>query len=253
MSYGISVNNYTNELLISDTYPTPQFLGKLTPSYLSSSSVSGNNVHEYAYSGLTNPVSGKPLMFFVTLPETSSINYYAFDPAIAFAVGSSVSYGMKVITTAAVGTYSLPEVYVFTLTDHKAATGFGVQVFNASGTVTFDSRNTPLGLLFLSNAGTSTQPIYPYGTESTIVLAGLSTFSKVAYLLPFYSAISHGRFGNTYDYVGGVRATDGGVLYMLACAVTDDGTPDSAPSYRYDYTPNVSPTTYAAIDASKYD
>ena len=225
-----------------------------SPTLSSTSTAGGYNVYEYIYSGLSNPVANSPLMFFATLPNTSAVNYYCLDPGMAFSAPSgTVVYSLRVVTTNSVG-FALPEIYVFTLVNHKAATGFGVQVFNPSGALTFDSRNTPLGIISLTDFGLSTGNIYPYTGETPMSIGGpWDGSNKLAYLIPYYFADKHGRFGNTFQYAGGIRAVNNSFFYTSAMPVYDDGTPDSGASYQHDYTPNTNPVTWAIIRASRYD
>lgn len=252
MSFGIQVNNLNGEMLISDAFATPQFFGKLTPTYTGTTVINSKNIHEWSYGGLTRPVANTPYMAIPSYPMNSNLYYYGFGPGINWRNGTTFTQYLYVETPTSVSYTSVPvpDVYVFTLVDHKPQTGYGMQVFNSAGKLMFDSRNKPLALTVLFTPFLT--PLYTDTEQVTYIATGGTGTDKMGLLTPYYSALRHVRFSDTGDYIGGVRSTGPTTFCFKRFQITSDGASDSGVSYTDEYSPNIG-SLVAAFRAFNYD
>jgi hypothetical protein len=169
MSYGLEVTNGSGQVLISSEFKNLHFVQKsTTPDYVDINSnglFGGAKVMRYRVS-----VNETPVPFF-HVPVGSSC---------AVTAVRSVSAGVWDIEVLTDGVN--PEIYVFATTAVVASGDtHGVQVFNSSNEVTFDSRSAPLLVTGLLSIGQPSQPSSSYsssGLSSDSCSTGVSTYSN---------------------------------------------------------------------------
>lgn len=141
--YGISVENYQQEKLVSTKYPVPVYVGKLTFSgepFISVERCRGWQAEDYLGSAGAN----KLILF--NLPTAAANVWYATITNFIVANPTSNLVKAEIYTieegTEALSTAILPEAYVFQLDNIGALQtthNYGLQLYDAGGTKTFDS------------------------------------------------------------------------------------------------------------------
>lgn len=185
MSFGLSVTNTNNEVIISESTKNLHFLGK---AIYGNYSLENSSIKEY--SGAFSKLDGS---FFITYNLPVPINFpvnpiifirpkgYREAKACVFKTtriyeGSYINYEIIVLMTAVLGKDStwidvsqFPEVYCFDQPDYCPADSYGVvhglQVYESSGEkVNFDSRKLPLAIIGGGEHVPPYDPTNGYGT-----------------------------------------------------------------------------------------
>lgn len=147
-TYGLRVINDDSELLVDSNYFSPAFAQKLE---FSPSAVSEEAGTSYIHSGYvkreyrtpTITVSGSYIVMW-TLPDSGTNDvWYGFGSSTANMGGSLTCYVYANSLGAALS-YTLPTAYLFATSNLPSSYGYGLQLFNESGTKTFDSNNIQL-------------------------------------------------------------------------------------------------------------
>jgi hypothetical protein len=186
MSYGFSLKNANQELLVSDQFAGLHFLGRATL-------VSGS---------LWRIASTQRILAFV---RTNGTQYACIDSMFLSSPGN---WDIQVRGTAM-------EVLCFTpLTTTTPATPWGTQVFNQAGACMFDSTRKPL--ILRQVIPLNTQPAS--GLVSVNVVAGLSQPAFCLLSGGYYRTFEYGNFTDIYreSFVAG-RINNGQLQFgMLA-------------------------------------
>lgn len=168
MSYGFLALNDDNDVLISSDTKNLHFAGKATePSTPLTTFPNHGGFVELVYTiVLPNRVS-IPVPFF-TMPDPTKF----FSIAGVKGVDSGTSdktWSITILKTGGLTTDDpMPEVYVFVDPTAVSVSGdYGFQVFNADGTVSFDSRARPL---VVSSAVSMEQPANPVNSVNFVAL-----------------------------------------------------------------------------------
>lgn len=171
MSYGFLALNDDNQVLISSDTKNLHFAGKATPPTSAAFSFDNHGKHQELHYTITLPNrTSIPVPFF-----TITLNTGFFS--IAGVVG--VDYGaawettkrwtIKIIKSGNLQLGNLPEVYIFTDPSAIPVSGsYGFQVFNADGTVSFDSRARPLAV---TGAYSAIPQLNPLSSTSAVTLS----------------------------------------------------------------------------------
>lgn len=228
MTYGITIYNDNNELIIDENYVCPSYMGKLTLT-LATAGVNGGesgylgDLYNTTYTGQT--ITGDTMIFW-TIPESIDDNvYFGYFPQ-SFICASSYSGKIVAYRPTGGGSYNLPEGYVFQVAGVPATSDtFGLRVFKADGSVAFDSGYKPLqiqSLIGLFAQTTSTTPVSTaLGTLPSVPGFFMSGFSKETWALRSGgSGLSDGVLRNC-----GVRR-NGSTVYTRGFIV-GSGTEDS--------------------------
>ena len=126
MAYGIDVKTDTNAFALSDTYAAMAFIGKYTATVATSGANSG--AAAFTITGL----GAIPIAFI----ENPGVGYYCTNVYTIDNGGGSYT----IYAAARASTYpSSLTIYVFSKTNSAPATGYGIQVFDASSNPMFDS------------------------------------------------------------------------------------------------------------------
>lgn len=153
MSYGFLSTNENGEVLISSDTKNLHFAGKILG--VNATVTGGLPKHggfvEFSYA-ITLAGSAIPVPFF-TMPRTQE--RYGIAGVSSVASGSNKVWTIKIIRTGwhpqasqTNGHNYAPDVFVFVDPTALTATGsHGMQVFSSDGTVSFDSRLTPLSII----------------------------------------------------------------------------------------------------------
>ena len=168
MSYGFLALNDDNDVLISSDTKNLHFAGKATaPSTPLNTFTNHGGFVELVYTiVLPNRVS-IPVPFF-TMPDPTK--FFSIAGVKGANSGSSAkTWSITILRSGgSTAASSMPEVYVFVdPTSVSVSGGYGFQVFNADGTVSFDSRARPLAV---SNAVSVVQPSNPVTSASFAAL-----------------------------------------------------------------------------------
>ena len=153
MSYGLEATNSSGQVLISSEFKNLHFKEKKTsPTYTDINSnglFGGVKLMRYRFS-----LSETPVPFF-HVPSGNSCAITAVRSV------SSGVWDIEVLTDGA-----NPEIYIFA-TSAVTSSGdtYGVQVFNSSSQVTFDSRATPLLVTGLLSIAQPSQPSSSYSSS----------------------------------------------------------------------------------------
>lgn len=139
-NYGVLMTSEDGERSISSLYPVPVFLGKLTFSATPTSSFATgvNGFTRYTHTVSTSLGAGRTRMILWTIPSSSLDVWYTGTSYLSNAAGAA-NVDLKILRAPAT-TPVLPQGFVFAL-DGLAASGsaYGLQCFNASGQLTYDS------------------------------------------------------------------------------------------------------------------
>lgn len=170
MAYGLKITNTNNQIIVSENFATPHFVGKaqrITDSIMTNTGIAAysstglNGVHVDTYvihipgstywNGVAMVANTAPIAFI-----RPAAAYYNWFYAIVTQTFSSVTPGMwtivvmssspsKIYATVA---FEKPSVYCFTSPDYAtiANDSYGLVVKNAEGKTTFDSRGMPLAV-----------------------------------------------------------------------------------------------------------
>jgi hypothetical protein len=172
MSYGFLALNDDNDVLISSDTKNLHFAGKATaPSAPTATFTNHGGFVELDYTITLSNRTAVPVPFF-TMPHLDW--KYAIAGVKGVNSGSSnKTWTIKIIRTNANSLSSyMPEVYVFVEPQAiSVSEAYGFQVFNADGTVSFDSRARPLAV---TNAVSVYQPANPLSSSSVVTLSANS-------------------------------------------------------------------------------
>jgi len=156
MSYGLEATNSSGQVLISDEFKNLHFKQKKTsPDYTDRNSnglFGGVKLMRYRFS-----LSETPVPFF-HVPSGNSC---------AITAVRSVSSGVWDVEVLTDGVN--PEIYIFaTAAVVSSGDSYGVQVFNSSNQVTFDSRAAPLLVTGLLSVAQPSQPSSSYSASGLV-------------------------------------------------------------------------------------
>lgn len=193
-SYGIITTNDAGERTVSAQFPVPALLGRVTmsaqPTYTNYIAEGGGVA--YYHSATTSLGSGTDRLILWTLPQNASNIYFTGDSYISSSYsGNATIYGT--IFGPAGATYTVGEALIFSLNSIPASTeGYGMQLFNSSGSLLFDASNDHLmikGFSSITYTGTD--------TETTNESPDIFTGSEPAILVPNYYRSTAQRRGTT--------------------------------------------------------
>lgn len=187
MSYGIEIySEISGELLVSQQFPTPVFVGKVTLGTAFSQTILPTSLTAEAKT-ITMPagVSSENIIFW-TIPESIDDNvFFCPDPG-AYTISHGLNGAVCIIRPTSGGSYSgWPEGYVFNLVPGTTASGEsrGGRVYGVDGiTIHFDSGRKHLQLHNI---------IAEYlqsGTSSLVTTYGPSLPSKPGFLVSTYAS-----------------------------------------------------------------
>lgn len=240
MSFGFSFVNDSGEYLVNQDTVTPMLFTKVNfgSAVATYFTVEGYTGYQHAVTGYSYGTPTGDYLTFMTLPSSASVVYFNFD-------GSAMN-----VFCAAGTSYTLPEVYIFSLTNHATPSGtHGIKVWKADGTtVAFDSRIRPLAIT--SMPGTTT---VNNSTETSLALGTLPT--KPAFMVPYYAQEIWTRQGLTStsdvaEYMGGYRR-NGSTLFLKGIGYQTEALGFGvSTTYTYGQTTGLS---FPIIDAALYD
>jgi hypothetical protein len=213
MSFGAQVYNDAGELIVSNIYPTPAFVGKatLTPS-----------------GGEFTLNSWKIQLYTVTYPSVPSTQRMVF---VHFPDGEDVWWASNLSARFRTGTQgsTLPEAYVFEAGNGGiTGGGFGLVIYSASGAVMAGGSRPMLGIRSLPTLQYSSTAFPDFGNTPIDNNMG-SPAPKPAFLIPpFYSVRSASRppVSDIYESWGAIKRSNNILstrLIMLTTATEDDG------------------------------
>ena len=221
MTYGFKFLNNNNERIIDDSSVKPWFLEQapvygtslLDPVYyanlLNQTDAEGNPFSSFvpAGSGITSwavytitystPAAYKGFLIF-NLPNTSKDIYYESQDPSNVSSYNFVSIRAYVPNTVVATAADIPKAYMFigdAIPNAQLGTGYGVQIFNASGQCMFDTNKRHLQpaqypYIFISDLGTKYNSANPLGPAVTsdvgqlVLDANYAMPSNPAFLLP---------------------------------------------------------------------
>lgn len=128
MTYGFVANSNNGQLLISSDYPVYSYLGAATQG----ASVTNRNLTSRTYSIPYN--SSSPPVVFIQLDVGDYASVQQFTQS-----GSNWTF-----TVAGNIRNTTSKIRCYGLAQNRTSTGYGLQVFNSSGQVMFDSSQNPL-------------------------------------------------------------------------------------------------------------
>jgi len=180
--FGVNITNSSGGRVISTLYPYPEFLGKITFSTTPTSSVQMFDdfpYWRYRHTTASTLGDGRTRMVLWKQPITSADVWFQGSRL------GGTSYDCDIYCpTSLAGTYAMPEAYLFALDGFTPSAGFGLQVFNAAGALTFDSaRGLLLPTSFPSQIG------YPTTTGTINQYTGITALQGFtpAYSIPGFS------------------------------------------------------------------
>ena len=147
MSYGFLALNDNNDVLISSDTKNLHFAGKATaPSGVTAVSSQSGGFVDLRYTITLPNRTSIPVPFF-TMP-VQTLTYSIAGVAGVNSGSSSKTWTINIIRTGnSQATNTYPEVYVFVdPSSVSVSDGYGFQVFNSDGSVSFDSRARPLAI-----------------------------------------------------------------------------------------------------------
>ena len=168
MSYGFLALNDDNDVLISSDTKNLHFAGKATsPSAPHNQMLENGGQVELNYTITLADRTSIPVPFF-TMPSATFLYGIAGVKGVNSG-SSSKTWTINILRTgSSTATNVMPEVYVFVQPSAVAVSGgYGFQVFNSDGSVSFDSRARPLAV---TNAVAVTQPSNPLTSASATTL-----------------------------------------------------------------------------------
>ena len=214
-NYGLLLTSEDGERSISSLYAVPVYLGKLTFSATptSSATTGANGFTRYTHTVSTSLGPGRTRMILWAIPSSALDVWYTGTSFIPSSVTGATSVNLTIIRAAAT-TPVIPQAYVFAL-DGLAASGsaYGLQCFNASGALTYDSNLAhwrSLGLASYSYPATSSGPT----AINTYTMADYALATTPLLLIQPYhfEAWSSGSPSTAIVYDGAVRRS-GTTLY----------------------------------------
>lgn len=155
MAYGISAVNNNGEVVIQDSNPI--FVLKRSGTLSASYSCSYANSYGFYVSGTPAYATGNEEVFF-SVPVGQWFSYY---PWITFATNGAQYWYSDLYTTQVAASVNTLNYYIFDRIDTvgAATSGYGVQVYNSSGTAVWDStkvtNRVSFGATVVSNNTTS--------------------------------------------------------------------------------------------------
>jgi hypothetical protein len=213
MSFGAQVYNDAGELIVSNIYPTPAFVGKatLTPS---GGEFTLNSWKIQPYTVTYPSVPSTQRMVFVHFPDGQDV-WWSSHLSARFRTGDQSS--------------TLPEAYVFEAGNGGiTGGGFGLVIYSASGAVMAGGSRPMLGIRSLPTLQYPGSGFPDYG--NTPIDNNMEPLTpKPAFLIPpFYSVRSASRppVSDIFESWGAIKRSGGTLstrLIMLTTAVEDDG------------------------------
>ena len=190
-TYGLRVINDESELLIDSEYFSPAFAQKLefSPTVYSEEAGStylhsGYVKREYRTSTVT--ASGNFIVMW-TLPNSTADVWYNFETSTT-SMGGYLTLWVYANSMGVDLTYTLPTGYLFAISSLPASTdAYGLRLFNAAGTKTFDSNNVQLAPYSISDSFSFwTDPTGPQGLGTPITL---DIPTNPIFMLPNYTSL----------------------------------------------------------------
>jgi hypothetical protein len=190
-SYGLRIINDESELLIDSEYFSPAFAQKLefSPTVYSEEAGStyfhsGYVKREYRTSTVT--ASGNFIVMW-TLPSTTADVWYNFETSTT-SMGGYLTLWVYANSMGGNLTYTLPTGYLFAISNLPASSEtYGLRLFNAAGTKTFDSNNVQLAPYSISDSFTFfDDPTGPQGLSTSITL---DIPTNPIFMLPNYTSL----------------------------------------------------------------
>ena len=190
-TYGLRIINDDSELLIDSEYFSPAFAQKLefSPTVYSEEAGStyfhsGYVKREYRTSTVTAP--GNFIVMW-TLPDTTEDVWYNFETSTT-SMGGYLTLWVYANSLGANLTYTLPTGYLFAISSLPAASEtYGLRLFNAAGTKTFDSNNVQLAPYSISDSFTFFDD--PTGAQGLPTSISLAMPTNPIFMLPNYTAL----------------------------------------------------------------
>ena len=190
-TYGLRIINDESELLIDSEYFSPAFAQKLefSPTVYSEEAGStylhsGYVKREYRTSTVT--ASGNFIVMW-TLPNSTADVWYNFETSTT-SMGGYLTLWVYANSMGVDLTYTLPTGYLFAISSLPASTdAYGLRLFNAAGTKTFDSNNVQLAPYSISDSFSFwTDPTGPQGLGTPITL---DIPTNPIFMLPNYTSL----------------------------------------------------------------
>lgn len=190
-TYGLRVINDDSELLVDSNYFSPAFAQKLE---FSTSAVSEEAGTSYLHSGYvkreyrtgTVTVPGNYIVMW-TIPDNGTKDvWYNFETSVA-GMGSYLTVWVYANSMGSALTYQLPTAYLFAVSSLPSSSGYGLQLFNESGTKTFDSNNLQLVPYTISDSFTFWDD--PSGTLHLPTTIQLAMPTNPIFMLPNYTSL----------------------------------------------------------------
>lgn len=193
MTYGLRIVNDDAELLVDSEYFSPSFVQKLefSTTVVATEAPTGQLHPGYVKRTYNTPEITAPGNYIVmwTIPDNGNDVWYSFETSTTTIMGVLTCYVYANSTGSALS-YTLPTAYLFTTDSLPDSTGYGLRLYNASGTKTFDSNNLQLAPYSISDsfafsiAGTNPDV---YG--ATPVSISLSMPASPIFMIPDYAAL----------------------------------------------------------------
>ena len=193
MTYGLRIVNDDAELLVDSEYFSPSFVQKLefNTTVIATEAPTGQLHPGYVKRTYNTPAITAPGNYIVmwTIPDNGNDVWYSFETSTTTIMGVLTCYVYANSTGSALS-YTLPTAYLFTTDSLPDSTGYGLRLYNASGTKTFDSNNLQLAPYSISDAfAFSIAGANPDVYGATPVSISLSMPASPIFMIPDYAAL----------------------------------------------------------------
>jgi hypothetical protein len=224
-AFGFIANNLLGERVVDSTFVKPEFLGKFSLSAVGGpAAIQNAGWNRQNYQSATQTVgTGRTRIVLYDFPDTGSNDVYFAASTALIAPGASSFVCAARAFYATGASWSVPQAYVFAIDGLAAGGGWGLQVFNASGQLTYEASKSHMNIRALGNG--YAYPVFSLFSYSfTPNSYGLPTLpaGPAAFLTPFSAQrweptgplSSESRF-----YEGGMRRS-GSTLFTRIFHVT---------------------------------
>lgn len=193
MTYGLRIINDDSELLVDSEYFSPSFVQKLefntTP--IGTEAPTGQLHPGYVKRTYNTPAitaAGNYIVMW-TIPDNGNDVWYSFETSTTNINGTLTCY-IYANSTGSALSYTLPTAYLFTTDTLPSSSGYGLRLYNAAGTKTFDSNNLQLAPYSISDAfAFSIAGANPDVYGATPVSISLSMPASPIFMIPDYAAL----------------------------------------------------------------
>lgn len=152
-AFGFFANNLLGERVVDSTFVKPEFLGKFSLSALGGAVALQNSgwSHQDYQSASQTVGTGRTRVVLYDFPDTGSQDvYYATGLAVIPPGQNSFLCNARVLYANG-SSWTVPQAYVFAIDGLTAGSGWGLQVFNAAGQLTYEASKNHMNIRALGN------------------------------------------------------------------------------------------------------